>query len=293
MPRAANLQRLLLLGAAAAPAVRAVRSFGRGYDARVCVGHASPIFQHTIADPRSMGVMDHFWTTGSSEEQQAEAGVHLMINYHFDGAEQPSLSFNPAMASGQFFGAVQLPANSSWADGTRAATSNLSMFAAGDKMGKNALTSAWFNYYKLPFARTVRVTSTLAPRNGEAPPKPGACVQLYCIVRGHEASSSQPPVVLPSGFALPPSARMVLQRTDVVAAPNAFVPLMNYTDGKQALIFKLGLGLTASPPWGVRNSKTKRLTTRNNYVEGCWHLLRDGNESLPGQVLGTGLEGEP
>ena len=29
------------------------------------------------------------------------------------------------------FGAVRLPANSTWADGTRAATGNTSMFAAG------------------------------------------------------------------------------------------------------------------------------------------------------------------
>ena len=58
----------------------AVRSFGRGYDARVSLGHASLIFEHQVADPtRMMGVMDHFWTTGSSEEEQAEQGVHLMI----------------------------------------------------------------------------------------------------------------------------------------------------------------------------------------------------------------------
>ena len=30
-----------------------------------------------------------------------------------------------------------------WTDGTRAATGNTSMFAAGDKMGRNALTSGW------------------------------------------------------------------------------------------------------------------------------------------------------
>ena len=53
------------------------------------------------------------------------------------------------------------------------------MFAAGDKMGKNALTSAWFNYFKLPFGRSVRVAATLAPRAGSAsPPKPGVCIQL-------------------------------------------------------------------------------------------------------------------
>jgi hypothetical protein len=90
------------------------------------------------------------------------------------------------MASGHMFGAVRLPANSSWADGTRAATANTSMFAAGDKMDKNALTSAWFNYYKLPFAWSVQVTATLSMRNDVPPPKPGAAVTLYCIVREHD-----------------------------------------------------------------------------------------------------------
>ena len=45
-------------------------------------------------------------------------------------------------------------------------------------------------------------------------------------MRGHEVSLSggSPAVVLPSGFALPPGARMQLHTTDMVAAPNAFVP---------------------------------------------------------------------
>ena len=154
-------------------------------------------------------------------------------------------------------------------------------------MGKNALTSGWFNYYKLPFSKSVEVTASLMPRP-DTQPKNGACVQLYCIVRGHEVPNDKPAIILPSGLALPPTARMELYRTDIVAAPNAFVPLANISQGKQGLIYKLGLGLTASPAWG--NKHEHRLTVVNNYVEGCWHLLRTHNETLPGQVLGTGLE---
>ena len=54
------------------------------------------------------------------------------------------------------------------------------------------------------------------------------------------------------------------------------------------MLYGLGLGLETSPPWGTQvNGK---LAVRNNYVEGCWSLLRTHAEQLPGQVLGTGLE---
>ena len=267
--------------------VQGIRSFGRGFDHPVCLGRPVTLLRHTIDSPERVGVMDHFWTTGSSEEQQAAAGVELVISYKFDGETIPSVSFNPAQMAGQMFGAVQLGNSSEWTDGTRAATGNSSMYAAGDKMGKNALTSAWFNYFKLPFNQTVVVSASVVPRPGSTP-KPGACVQIYCILRGHEAPANVPTITLPSGFALPPGARMELQHTDIIAAPNSFVPLFNVSKGKEALLFMVTLGLTASPPWGTRNAKGQ-LSTTNNYVEGCWHLLRNSTEALPGQVLGTGL----
>ena len=60
--------------------------------------------------------------------------------------------------------------------------------------------------------------------------------------------------------------------------------------GREALLYQLGLGLETSPPWGTQDPTTGKLVVRNNYVEGCWSLLRTHNETLPGQVLGTGLE---
>lgn len=283
---ARRLMLRLVLESACASVVHGIRSFGRGADQSVCMGRPVTLLQHTVDSPARMGVMDHFWTTGSSEEQQAAAGVELTISYRFDGETTPSVAFNPAQMAGQMFGAVQLGNSSVWTDGTRAATANTSMYAAGDKMGKNALTSAWFNYYKLPFNRSVVVSASVAPRAG-ATPQPKACVALYCILRGHEAPAGTSAIVLPSGFALPPGARMELQHTDIIAAPNAFVPLFNVSKGKEALLFMVTLGLTASPPWGTRNRKGQ-LSTTNNYVEGCWHLMRNSTESLPGQVLGTG-----
>ena len=71
----------------------------------------------------------------------------------------------------------------------------------------------------------------------------------------------------------------------MLAEPNAFVPLANVTTGRQGLLYKLDLGLTATPPWGAMTAG--KLAVKNNYVEGCWHLLRTANESLPGQVRRT------
>ena len=68
MARARRLATLIAL-ITAGPSAHAIRSFGRGYDARVCMGAEAPVFSHAIAQPgKYMGVMDHFWTTGSSEE---------------------------------------------------------------------------------------------------------------------------------------------------------------------------------------------------------------------------------
>ena len=182
-----EMARLLLLVVVALHAFHttAVISFGTGNAGQVCLGRPVQLFEHQLSNSAHAGVMSHFWTTGTSEEEQAAQGVELMINYRFDGEATPSISFNPAKMAGQFFGAVQLPVGAPWTDGTRAATQNSSMFAAGDKMGKNALTSAWFNYYKLPFASTVEITASLSARSGNAP-HAAASVQLYCIVRGHE-----------------------------------------------------------------------------------------------------------
>ena len=74
----------------------------------------------------------------------------------------------------------------------------------------------------------------------------------------------------------------------MLAEPNAFVPLANVTTGRQGLLYKLDLGLTATPPWGAMTAG--KLAVKNNYVEGCWHLLRTHDEPLPGLITGTGLE---
>lgn len=70
-------------------------------------------------------------------------GLQLEIRYYFDGEPNASIAYDPAKANGQQFGAVMY--GGAWRDGTAAATGNASMFQAGDKMGKNAVTGAWYN----------------------------------------------------------------------------------------------------------------------------------------------------
>lgn len=305
--RRAELSAIALIASIRSDRVAALGTFSRGFNDRVCVGPPVLLQSHTVMDPGRVGVMTHLWHTGSSQEDLAAMGVRLVISYRFDDEHVPSLAFDPVEASGQFFGAVQVmspavgagarnttapsdSANVSWSDGTRWATSNTSMFSAGDKMGKNALTEGWYNNFQLPFNRSVEVTAQYVSRDSSSPSNPSLCGHLYAMLRGHEVSiaASPAPIVLPSGMAIPYGARMELQHTDVVASPNAFVPLANVSAGREGVLFMVALGLTASPPWGTLvNGK---LTTTNNYVEGCWHLMRTTDEALPGQVLGTGLE---
>jgi hypothetical protein len=100
------------------PTTDAVRSFGAQHQ---------PLLLHSIADS-NVGAMGHFWTTATSQEDYHAMGMQLQISYRFDG-ESPSIQFDPAMANGQAFGAVQV--NNSWIDGLWAATGNTSMFKAG------------------------------------------------------------------------------------------------------------------------------------------------------------------
>jgi hypothetical protein len=252
------------------PSATAVRSFGTGYTGPVCVGNQTKIFNHTVSDASRMGLMSHFWTTGLSEEAQAGQNYQLEISYTFDGEPSPSISFNPAEAMGQMHGAVQLGGDATWLDGTRSATANTSVFAAGDKMGKNAMTSAWYNYYRLPFSSSVRVTASLTARPGQPAPPAGTCGYAYVIVRGHEISSAATAAIeLPSGFKLPPTARMELQHTDTLAPLGDYVPLANVSSGRQALLYMVTLGLTASPPFGGKHETNKSKTLGVGHYVGA------------------------
>merc|ERR1719440_365219 len=192
----------------------AVISFGTGNNGQVCLNAPKHLFSYEISRSEHLGVMSHFWTTGDSEQVMSYGSIELRFNYAFDGEPTPSISFSPAKAAGQFFGAVNV--GGQWMDGTRAATpGNLSMFAAGDKAGKNALTQGWWHQTKMPFKKSVVVTISVVPRPGSPKPSPAACAYFYAVVRGYEMPLSRPAIVLPSGFALPADAKLELHTTDL------------------------------------------------------------------------------
>ena len=82
---------------------------------------------------------------------------------------------------------------------------------------------------------------------------------------------------------------MELHKIDKTLAPNTFARLANISAGREGIIYLVTLGLETSPPWG-RLATNGTLINMNNYVEGCFHLLRNSAEEWPGMVLGTGLE---
>jgi hypothetical protein len=97
-----------------------------------------------------------------------------------------------------------------------------------------------------------------------------------------------------TGFTLPLSARMQLLKIEEEDfGPRAFVPLVNVSAGNSALLYLVAMSLQASPPWAAcaDSNCTQWKGGVNNYVEGCWHLLRRHDEALPGLIIGTGLEG--
>jgi hypothetical protein len=66
------------------------------------------VLNHTLSSPGAkLGVMDHFWHVGSSSLGLAEAGLQTEVRYYVDGEEEPSIVFDPAMATGQGFATVE------------------------------------------------------------------------------------------------------------------------------------------------------------------------------------------
>ena len=257
------------------------------------------VLNHTLSSPGAkLGVMDHFWhVSAPSGLELAQNGLQIEIRYYVDGEAVPSIVFDPPMATGQGFATVEQ-------DGKIVDSSMLvgddGLWNAGSKMGKSGLVASDWHHHPIVFERSIRVTQSVRclnetrcasapiPANGY----PGlGCVAGTAIVQGHEQST---PLTLRSGFTLPLSARMQLLKIEGKDfAPREFVPLANVPAGHVALLYLVAMSLQASPPWAqCEDPNCSRWKGGvNNYVEGCWSLLRSHDEELPGMIVGTGLEG--
>lgn len=262
------------------------------------------VLNHTLSAGTKLGVMDHFWwCQGDDFASMRAKNLRVEVQYLVDGEQTPSISFEPAFACGQGWPVAEL--GGKWVD-TQALVGNRGVYAAGTKMGKGgvAQTSGWWHDHKVPFQSnilirvavisTINATATSHPftanstgtAKGGVPP--GCLRGLNAIVRGHETNNS---LTLSSGEPLPIDAKLKLHRIDSkVFQPQDFVELVSLPAGVAGLMYMMTLALETRP-WTTCDDPgcTKHHTT-NNYVEGCWHLLRDTQEQLPGLITGTGLE---
>ena len=74
---------------------------------------------------------------------------------------------------------------------------------------------------------------------------------VYIVVRGHEVASDSPAAAglsLPSGFVVPPNARLQLHRIDnVTFGPLDFVPLVTVPKGYAGLLYLTTLATQTIP----------------------------------------------
>jgi len=262
-PRALPLSALLplLLSARAGPAAAAPpaapRTFGVGFTAAQAPVCASPtlLLNYTLSPAAELGMLSHFWCTGDVDE-------NVVVEYFVDGEEAPSVAFEPSFASGQGFARFI---------GDDPLAQQASLYEAAGKMGKAGPVGGWYNKFKVPFGVSLRATIRLIDAS-----KP--CQYAYIQIRGHEVYAGEPGVVLPGGAVLPREARLKVQAIDnATFAPLEQVALANVSKGMDAVLFLVTMATSTYPPM-------------NNYIEGCFHLLRSADEQFPGLVVGTGFE---
>jgi hypothetical protein len=142
-------------------------------------------------------------------------------------------------------------------------------------MGKSGQVGGYYHYHKVLFTKSIRITARTL---GEGPQV------VYIVVRGHEVALASPMaagLTLPSGFTVPPNAKLQLQRIDnTTYQPLDMVPLVSLPKGYAGLMYLQTFATQTSP-------------AGNNYIEGCWHLFTSADATVapwPGVVLGTGVE---
>lgn len=184
------------------------------------------MLNYTVGNTSNMGILSHYWSTGN------DGTDNMIVSYFVDGETAPSIRFTPAQAAGQGF--VNLQSN----------VGNDGIFAAGRKMGKNALVGGWYHYFPVPFARSIVVQAEAS----------SGCVTAYINVRGREQRASADVVVSPT-LRLPPSARLRLLSTAGIFPPLSFVTLANISAGFTGVIYYTTFTSSTSP-------------AGNNYIEG-------------------------
>jgi hypothetical protein len=185
------------------------------------------VLEHNLSSKAAYGVMTHYWSTGE------QVNWDTVVDYYVDGEETPSVSLMEDMACGQGFPKAKhgtFNGHGGHWDGNR--DDGNGTFAAGEKMGKAGETGGYYHYHKVMFQKSIKVTARSL----------GAGLQVvYMIVRGHEVAHTDAAadgLRLPSGFTVPPNAKLQLQRIDnQTFQPLEFVPLVTLPAGYAGLLY--------------------------------------------------------
>lgn len=159
------------------------------------------VLEHNLSSDSAYGVMTHYWSTGEV------VNWDTVVDYYVDGEKEPSVSMMEGMACGQGYPKAKIGTfNGNGAPWSGEAPPDVTgTFAAGNKMGKGGQVGGYYHYHKILFQKSIRVTARTLSSG----------LQLaYIIVRGHEVSKGSPAaagLTLPSGFTIPPYAKLQLQ----------------------------------------------------------------------------------
>jgi len=148
------------------------------------------VFRYALSAGSVSGVVSSWWLAGPSDR--------VTLNFYVDGEAAPSVSLLVYEACGAGFGAP---------------TGNVEVFSSA-RFSKGAKVSGWSSKVPVLFASSVRVTFVSAEPVGNF---------IWLWVRGSENL----PVVLAPGLALPPTARLAVQRTSGLFQPLDFVDLVS------------------------------------------------------------------
>lgn len=232
-------------------------TFGNGVPGIPVCGSSKPpqlVFNRTLGEGETRGVMHHFWATG-------QQGVvdRMWVEYYVDGETEPSVSFQPSMMCGQNYPELM---------------ERDYEYAAGGLCGKTAPVGGWWNTFPIPFYKSIRVTVRADEQDG-----PG-CHGGYVNVRG----TANLPLVMPgAGWPMPEGTKLVLQKNPTaVRQPLEFVALATLPKGQRGAIFQTSWAVQAFPVGGA--------AAGGGYIEGCWNFYRTADEAYPGLVVGTGVE---
>jgi hypothetical protein len=209
------------------------------------------LLDHTL-QAGDLGALTYFWITGSP------AVAYAQIRIYIDGETNPSLAYQPAKASGVGIGAIgQIigPGN-----GSTLGPWSTKWFG---QLGR----SAYFNTFRVPFQRSLRLTY----QSGLGQPD----AMLFIQARGVSGLGDGLSDIIP-GFTLPPTARLTLQvRDDTTYAPLEYMTLADVPTGSGALF--------ATTMWWHSQSKST--------IEGCVRAYMPRNQSFSeSMLLSTGWE---